>query len=159
MKSDVFVALCGSDEVNLMSALQAKQMGVRTLIVAVNRVDYAPIVERVGIDHAVSPRILTGNRILTLVSRAQITSMAVLQDGKAEVVELKAEAGAEAVDRAIGDEVRFPKGSILGALVRGNEVIVPRGGDSILADDTVIAFALSDVVEALGEMFSNPQER
>jgi trk system potassium uptake protein TrkA len=158
-RSDVFVALCGSDEVNLMSALQAKQMGVRTQIVAVNRVDYAPIVERVGIDHAVSPRILTGNRILTLVRRAQIASMAVLQDGKAEVVELKAEAGAEAVDRAIGDEVRFPKGSILGALVRGNEVIVPRGGDSILADDTVIAFALSEVVEALGEMFSNPQEQ
>ncbi|MDA0748627.1 MAG: Trk system potassium transporter TrkA [bacterium] len=158
-KADVFVALCGSDEVNLMSTLQAKEMGVVHSVVAVNRVDYAPLVERVGINHAVSPRILTGNRMLTLVGRTNITSMALLQGGKAEVVELKAEAGAPAVNRVIGDEVRFPKGSIIGSLVRGDEVIVPRGGDTILPGDTVIAFALSQVVDELGEMFFSPRNQ
>ena len=133
-------------------------MGVRRTVVAVNRADYAPLVERVGIDHAVSPRILTGNRILTLAGRAHISSMALLEGGKAEVVELSAQAGALAVDRVIGEEVRFPKGSIIGALVRGDEVIVPRGGDMILPGDTVIAFALSSVVEDLGEMFWAPHE-
>ena len=157
-KGDVFVALCGSDEVNLMSALQAKEMGVPRLIVAVNRVDYVPLVEHVGIDHAVSPRILTGNRILALAGRVPIRSMAMLQGGKAEVVELQAEANSAAVNRAIGEEVRFPKGSLIGAIVRGSEVIVPRGGDMILPGDTVIAFALSEVVDALGEMFSGSRE-
>jgi trk system potassium uptake protein TrkA len=85
--------------------------------------------------------------------------MALLQDGKAEVVELKAEAGASAVGREIGDKVRFPRGSIIGALVRGDEVIVPRGGDTILPGDTIIAFALSGVVEELGEMFCGPPVR
>jgi trk system potassium uptake protein TrkA len=152
-KADVFVALCGSDEVNLMSSLQAKQVGVRHTIVAVNRVDYAPLVERVGIDHAVSPRILTGNRILTLVARAHISSVAVLEEGRAEVVELTAEAGAPAVGKVIGEEVRFPKGAIIGAVVRGEEAIVPRGGDRIEAGDLVIAFVLSHLVEDLGDMF------
>ena len=152
--ADVFVALCGSDEVNLMSSLQAKEMGVPHMVVSVNRADYAPLVERVGIDHAVSPRILLGNRILALAGRPNIASMALLQGGQAEVVELKALAGSRAVNRMLGSELRFPKGVILGALVRGEDVIVPRGGDCILPGDTVIAFALSAVIDELDVMFS-----
>lgn len=155
--ADVFVALCGNDEVNLMSSLQAKQMGVSHIVVAVNRADYAPLVEQVGIDHAVSPRILTGNRILTLAGGSNIRSMALLQEGKAEVVELTAEPNAPAVNRMLGDELRFPKGVIIGALVRGESVLVPRGGDMILAGDTVIAFVLSDVLDELETMFQSPQ--
>ena len=67
-----------------------------------------------------------------------------------------AEPGAPAVDRVIGDDVRFPKGSIIGALVRGDETVVPRGGDVILPGDTVIAFALASVVDDLDGMFSRP---
>lgn len=152
--ADVFVALTGEDELNLMSTLQAKALGVNQTIVVVNRVDYAPLVEQVGIDHAVSPRILTGNRILTLVGSLSIISMAVLQDGRAEVVEMTAEPGSKVVGKALGDEIRTPKGSILGAVVRGDEVVVPRGGDRIEAGDTVIAFALSTVVEELGALFT-----
>ena len=138
----------------MMSTLQAKEMGVTYSVVSVNRVDYIPLVERVGIDHAVSPRILTGNRVLALAGRGSISSMALLQDGKAEVVELKAESGSRVANRVIGEDVRFPKGSILGSLVRGEEAIVPRGGDMILPGDTVIAFALASVVDDLGAMFS-----
>jgi trk system potassium uptake protein len=149
--------LCGSDEVNLMSSLQAKQMGVAHIVVSVNRADYAPLVEHVGIDHAVSPRILTGNRILTLAGGSNIRSMALLNDGHAEVVELTAEPNASAVNRMLGDELRFPKGVIIGALVRGEKVLVPRGGDTILAGDTVIAFVLSEALDELEAMFQSPK--
>ncbi|MBT4136503.1 MAG: Trk system potassium transporter TrkA [Candidatus Latescibacteria bacterium] len=155
--ADVFVALCGNDEVNLMSSLQAKQMGVAHIVVAVNRADYAPLVERVGINHAVSPRILTGNSILTLAGGSNIRSMALLQDGKAEVVELTAEPNAAAINRILGDELRFPKGAIIGALVRGKDVLVPRGGDTILAGDTIIAFVLAEVLDELEAMFQSPK--
>ena len=89
-----------------------------------------------------------------LVGGLAITSMAVLQGGKAEVVELRAEAGSAVVGKALGKEVRTPKGSIIGAVVRNDEVIVPRGGDCLEPGDTVIAFALSSVVEELGGMFT-----
>jgi trk system potassium uptake protein TrkA len=150
----VFIALCGIDEVNLMSSLQAKAMGVPHMIVSVNRGDYVPLVEQVGIDHAVSPRILTGNRILSLAGQAHFSSMALLQDEDAEVVEIEAQDGAPAVNKIIGEEVQFPNGTIIGAVVRGDEVIVPRGGDSILPGDTVIAFSLSTVVEEFGGLFN-----
>lgn len=152
-KADIFVALCGNDEVNLMTSLQAKQMGVSHLVVVINRGDYAPLVEQVGIDHAVSPRILTGNRILALAGRIPLSSMAILQEGKAEVVEFQAEEKSPIVNRILGKDLRTPRGSIIGALVRGDEVVVPRGGDVILPGDTVIVFTLSNVVEELAKMF------
>jgi trk system potassium uptake protein TrkA len=93
---------------------------------------------------------------MALMGQAHITSVALLHGGKAEVVEVKAESGAPAVDRVIGEEVRFPKGSIIGALVRGEDMVVPRGGDIILPGDIVIAFALASVVDELGGMFSKP---
>lgn len=153
--ADAFVALTGEDEVNLMSSLQAKELGVHQTIVVMNRVDYAPLVERVGISHAVSPRILTGNRVLTLAGGLAINSVAMLQDGKAEVVEMTAQEGSAIVGKALGKEIRTPKGSIIGAMVRNNDVMVPRGGDRIEPGDTVIAFALSSVVEDLGALFTN----
>jgi len=157
--ADIFVALCGEDEVNLMSTLQARQMGCRHLTLTVNRADYAPLVELIGVHHVVSPRILTGNRVLMLVGRFPVLSAALLHDGRAEVIELMAEAGSRVVDRRIGDSVRFPKDTILGAIVRGGDVTVPRGGDTIQAGDTVIAFALSPAVDSLSRMFRGRRGR
>ena len=152
--ADIFVATCGEDEVSLMVALQAREMGVRHVTVTVNRADYAPLVERIGIQHAISPRILTGNRILMLFGRFPILSAAFLHEGKAEVIELLAEVNSRVADRKLGDEVRFPKGTILGAIVRGGEVIiVSRGGDVVRPGDTCIAFALSSSVEDLTRLF------
>jgi trk system potassium uptake protein len=151
--ADIFVAMCGEDEVNLMSALQAREMGVKHVTVTVNRADYAPLVERIGIQHAISPRILTGNRVLMLVGRFPILSAALLHEGKAEVIELMAEAKSRIAGHKLGDEVRLPQGTILGAIVRGEEVIVPRGGDIVLPGDTCIAFALSSSVDDLTRLF------
>jgi len=151
--ADIFVAMCGEDEVNLMSALQAREMGVRHVTVTVNRADYAPLVERIGIQHAISPRILTGNRVLMLFGRYPILSTTVLHDGRAEIIEVMAEAGSRIVDRKLGDEVRLPKDTILGAVVRCEEVIVPRRGAVVRPGDTCIAFALASAVDDLTGMF------
>jgi trk system potassium uptake protein TrkA len=151
--SDIFVAMCGEDEVNLMAALQAREMGVKHVTFTVNRADYAPLVERLGIQHAVSPRILTGNRVLMLVGRYPILSSTLLHEGRAEVIELMAQVNSKVVNRRLGDEVRFPKGTILGAIVRGDSVFIPRGGDIVEPGDTCIAFALSSSVEDLTALF------
>ncbi len=151
--ADIFVAMCGEDEVNLMSALQARAMGVKHVTVTVNRADYAPLVERIGIQHAISPRILTGNRVLMLVGRFPILSSALLHEGKAEVVELMAQENSRVANHELGTDTRLPKGTILGAIVRGDDVIVPRGGDIVRPGDTCIAFTLSSAVDDLTRLF------
>ncbi len=150
---DVFISLCGDDQTNLIACIIAKELGAKEAITAINRADFMLVVEKTVVDHAVSPRILTANRILELAGRGHIASVATLENGKAEVLELVAATDSEAVKRPLGTDLRLPKGSIIGAIVRGNEVIVPRGGTVINPGDSVIAFALQGVVQELSELF------
>jgi trk system potassium uptake protein TrkA len=66
---DGFVALTGNDSVNMLSGLLAKTMGARKVVTLIHRPDYIPLVTRIGIDAAVSPRLSAANAILRYVRR------------------------------------------------------------------------------------------
>jgi trk system potassium uptake protein TrkA len=51
-------------------------------------------------------------------------------------------------------EVTFPPGSLLGAIIRGSRVIIPRGTDSVRIGDRVIVFTLRDAIPAVEAMFA-----
>jgi trk system potassium uptake protein TrkA len=135
-----------------MAVLLAKELGARKGIVVIHKPDFASLLEKIGIDHAISPRLITANRILSLVRRGELRSTAVLADGRAEAIELKVAPGAPIADRTL-KQVRFPKNTLIGALVRQDQVIVPRGGDTFKVGDTVVAFAQSESIDALLKLF------
>lgn len=149
----VFIACCGNDQTNLITSVMAKELGAKTATVVLNRADFLPVIDKTGIDHAVSPRILTATRILTLAGKGHISSVASLDNGKAEILELEVRSGCKAAGKTLGKNFRLPEGSILGAVVRGEEVLVPRGGTEILPGDTVIAIALEGIVHEVTELF------
>ena len=150
--ADAFIAVTDDDERNIMSVLLAKEQGAGKGVVLTHKPDFATLLEKVGIDHAISPRLITANRILALVRRGELYSTAVLADGTAEAVELRVNAGAKIVDRTL-KEVRFPKNTLIAALIRRDRVIVPRGSDTFNAGDTVIAFAQPDSIDGLLNLF------
>jgi len=51
-------------------------------------------------------------------------------------------------------KVKFPKGAIVGAVVRGEEIIIPRGDTVILPKDRLIIFALQNVVPKLEKLLT-----
>jgi trk system potassium uptake protein len=150
---DGFVALTDRDEINMLSALLAKSLGARRVIPLIHRVDYMSLIERVGLDAAVSPRISAVNAILRHVRRGNVASVATLKGTRAEAIELVVGARAPVVGRKVR-EIDFPRGAILGAIVRGTEVILPRGEDVLLGDDRVIVFVLADAVAGVERIFS-----
>jgi trk system potassium uptake protein TrkA len=150
--ADAFIGLTDDDERNIMAVLLAKELGARKGIVVIHKPDFASLLEKIGIDHAISPRLITANRILSLVRRGELRSTAVLADGRAEAIELKVAPGAPIADRTL-KQVRFPKNTLIGALVRQDQVIVPRGGDTFKVGDTVVAFAQSESIDALLKLF------
>ena len=121
-------------------------------IVLTHKPDFASLLEKVGIDHAISPRLIAANKILALVRRGELHSTAVLADGKAEAIELRVAAGTRITDRTLR-EVRFPKNTLIAALIRHDQVIVPSGNDTFRVGDAVIAFAQSDSVDELLKLF------
>ncbi|MDZ7779527.1 MAG: Trk system potassium transporter TrkA [Gemmatimonadota bacterium] len=150
---DGFVAATGNDETNLLSSLLAKSIGARKVVSLIDKFEYLGIVPRVGIDASVSPRVSTVNAILRYVRRGRVITVASLAGIEAEAIEFQVEEGAPIAGKALRD-VGFPKDAVVGAILRGDEIIVPRGDDRILVDDDVIVFALPAAIHDVEQMFS-----
>lgn len=150
---DGFVALTNRDEVNMLAALLAKTCGARRSIPLIHKTEYMSLVERVGLDAAVSPRISAANAILRYVRRGPIASVATIKVSRAEAMETVVGTGAPLIGQRLRD-VKFPEGSLLGGIVRGEEVIMPRGGDALQSGDHAIFFVLPEAIAAVEKLLA-----
>jgi trk system potassium uptake protein len=151
--ADGFVAYTGSDETNLLSCLLAKNLGTRKVISLIERWDYVPLVSRVGVDAAVSPRRSTVNAILGFVRRGSVLSVAALKGTTAEAIEFDVSARFPYAGHPL-QTVRLPAGTLIGAIVRGNRVIIPRGKDALRVGDRAIAVVLPEALSRVEALFA-----
>lgn len=151
--SDGFVAYTGSDERNLLACLLAKSLGTRKTISLVDRARYIPLVTRVGVDAAVSPRLSAVSAILRYVRRGTVLAVASLKGTRAEGIEFDVSPRFPHAGTPLKD-VRFPEGMLVGAIIRGKRVIIPRGTDSIRIGDRVIVFALPESLRRVEAIFA-----
>ncbi|MDX1674953.1 MAG: Trk system potassium transporter TrkA, partial [Longimicrobiales bacterium] len=150
---DGFVAYTPRDETNMLASLLAKTQGARKVISLIHRFDYVPLVSKVGIDAAVSPRLSTVNAILRYVRRGNVASVATLKGIDAEAIEFDVRDGTRAAGKKI-QELAFPDGAIVGAILRDAQVITPRGRDRIEAGDHVVIFALPEAISEIERLFA-----
>jgi trk system potassium uptake protein TrkA len=142
-EADVGVSVMDKDEKNLLSALLLKSLGVKRVIVGVADPDYIEIFERVGIDVAVSARKVIAEEILRF-TKSRIAGMSILEGDRAEVLELTVSESSPLVGVPLQD-ASFPKGAIIGAIVRGKDVIIPHGENALQPGDRVIVFSKKEV--------------
>jgi trk system potassium uptake protein TrkA len=143
-ETDVFCALTNDDENNIMSALLAKQGGARKVIALINRSAYVDLVQGGKIDIAISPTHVTIGSLLAHVRRGDVAAVHSLRRGAAEALELIAH-GDRQSSRVVGrriDEIDLPKGATIGAIVRGDRVIMGHHDEMIEAGDHVIVFVV-----------------
>jgi len=150
---DAFLALTNHDEDNIIASLLARRLGARKVVALINRLNYLPMVQRLGINTSVSLRLATVDRVLQHVRKGRVLSVTTFREEEAEAIELIATIGSRYVGKKLRD-IKFPRGAIVGAIARPNgEVMVPRGGVTIQPDDHVIFFALESVVPELESAF------
>ncbi|PIJ49127.1 Trk system potassium transport protein TrkA [Erwinia sp. OLTSP20] len=139
---DLFIAITNDDEANIMSAMLAKRMGAKKVMVLIQRRAYVDLVQGSVIDIAISPQQATISALLSHVRKADIVGVSSLRRGVAEAIEAIAH-GDESTSRVVGrliDEIKLPPGTIIGAVVRGNEVIIANDNLRIEQGDHVIMF-------------------
>ncbi|NRN30763.1 Trk system potassium transporter TrkA [Photorhabdus heterorhabditis] len=139
---DVFIALTNDDEANIMSAMLAKRMGAKKAMVLIQRSAYVDLVQGGVIDIAISPQQATISALLSHVRKADIVSVSSLRRGVAEAIEAIAhgdEKTSKVVGRAVGD-IKLPPGTTIGAIARGDEVIIANDYSVIEQGDHVIMF-------------------
>jgi trk system potassium uptake protein TrkA len=145
---DVVMGLTGWDEVNLMSCLVAKASGAGMTISRFNRISYVGLLSGLGIDAAVSSRLMAASAILRFVRQGQVEQVAAFSDTDAEAIEIEVEEGSDAVDRSLQD-LDLPIGVIIGGISRNGTTFVPDGSTVVRAGDHIIFFALPrDIAES-----------
>ncbi len=152
--TDIFIALSENEQTNLLTSLLAKKHGAKKTIVLTNDPALVHIINQVDVDVVVNPRLVTASSILQHIRRGQILSIAKLGDSEVEAIELVAESNSEIVKKPLR-KIRFPKKSILGAVVRNNTMLLPKGIDTINPGESVVVFTLPDDIERVQALFSS----
>jgi trk system potassium uptake protein TrkA len=150
---DFMVAITGDDESNVLMSLLGKGMGAKRNITRINKLSYIPLVSAIGIDSVVSSRLSAIRAILQYIRRGKIISVAPLKGEHAEAIEAEALETSDIVNVPLS-EVKFPKGALVGAVVRGGEIIIPRGDTVIRPKDRLIIFTLHKVVPKLEKLLT-----
>ncbi len=148
---DAFIGATAREDLNTLSCLIAKQYGAKVAIAVVQDPELRLTLHDVGVDIAVSPTISTMNAILQHVHfRKGLASLYVLHHGNAKVLEFEVTERSKVAGRLI-KRAGLPKSTLVAAIVRETETIIPRGSDRIMPGDRLIMFAKTSVVPRLAE--------
>src|SRR5690554_240761 len=141
---DIFCAVTNDDEANIMSSLLARRLGARRVMALINNPAYVDLVQGGQIEIAISPSHATLGTLLTHIRRGDIVNVYSLRRGAAEAIEIVAHGDARSskvVGRAIRD-IKLPPGTTIGAVVRGQKVLIASDSLVIESDDHVILFVI-----------------
>lgn len=139
---DVFCALTNDDEANILSAMLAKRLGANKVMSLINRLSYVDLIESSSIDIAISPQQVTLGTLLAHVRKGDIVAVHSLRRGAAEAIEAVAH-GDKKTSKVVGrriEQVKLPSGATIGAIARGDDVIMAEADIRIEPEDHVIIF-------------------
>jgi len=150
---DAVVTVSDDEATNILAALLAKRQGAKKAIALVQRSHFIQLASSLGIDAPISPRLTTASVILRSVRRGQVVSLVEMPEWNTEIMELVALPTTPIVDSPLR-EVNMPKGAIVAAISRGEQIIIPKGDSVILPGDRVILFTLPEAIPKVEQLFS-----
>lgn len=154
LETDALISATEDEETNILTSLLAKHLGVTKTIALVNRREYLPLMAPIGVNAAVNTNLITSNAILRLIRRGDVVSLATLSGLDAQAVEYLAHADSRITRKPLS-KINFPRGAMLGAVTRGDEVIIPVGDTRIQPEDHVVVFSLPQALPDVDKLFSS----
>ena len=147
------VAVTSDDKVNILASLLAKRMGAEQAMALINSSSYSSLVTSLGIDSLISPKALTVSSILQYVRRGRIRTVHSLRDNFGEVIEAEAISTSSVLGMTV-EEINMPRSLIIGAIVRNDQILMPRNDTVIKIHDRVILIVTSAAVKRFEKLFS-----
>ena len=150
---DAVVTMTDDEGTNILSALLAKEYRAKKVVSLIKPPHLIQLLPHLGIDPALSPRISTAGVILKFVRKGRILSVFEIPESDAETLEVAIPPGSQVIGRPIRD-LDLPSGSIIGAVVHRDDIIIPKGDTTLHGDDRVIVFALPAAIPKLEGLFT-----
>ncbi|MDH5509861.1 MAG: Trk system potassium transporter TrkA [Nitrospinota bacterium] len=151
---DCFIAASTDSKDNMMMSLLAKRIGVRKVVVVTDETTYLPVLDSIGLDVVVNPHNLTAGRILTAMRKGMVRSVVMLRAGVADLLEFEVNPGSRMDGKRL-QGAGFPKGAIVGMVIREGDLIIPDGATVFQGNDKVIVVTLREKIEAVEKLFSS----
>ncbi len=146
-RADAVLAVTDDDKTNLLVSVRAKQAGCKMSIALVNDPTLVPLMEVLDIDAYINPRATTVSSILRHIRHGRVRAIYSIGDSEAEIIEATVLSTSPIAGRLVR-EIDFPGGVLVGAVLKGKDVVKPHGDLRIDEGDVVLLFALSaDVPE------------
>lgn len=152
-KAETVIAVTEDDETNILASLLAKKCGAQRVITLVNKSTYNPLMGPLGIDVVVNPRSITVSQILSHVRRGRVHAVYSVQEDFGELIEADALETSTLVGKPLKD-ADLPSNARFGAIIRDEQVIVPRPETVVNGGDRIILFAAKDAVRRVEKLFS-----
>jgi len=154
-KADIFLGVTGNDEVNILSALTAKKLGVKKTLVRVENLDYAdkPVMRYspLGFDLVVCPPLVLAHEIVELVGIPFAEEVITLSGGEMDVIEFQISENSPVIGKSYKD-LNLPPDVVLASIQRNGDVILP-GEENLRAGDKVIMVGKRDEIEKIRDLF------
>ena len=150
---DVVASLTNDEETNILSSLLVKQMGAKKTITQISRFSYFPLMNKIGLDQIVSPRLSAINSILQHIRRGKVLSARSIKGEQAEVLEAVAMETSDIVDKPL-NMISMPKGSLVTGIIREDHFIIPSGTSVILPGDRIIIFAVREAIPKIEKILA-----
>ncbi len=154
-EADLIVAATDNQELNIVTALYARSLGIRRTIALVKQAGYSTIATNLGIDVAVSFKHTMVNNILTYIRRGSVTSVHSVADGRIEILELFVDEQCRAAHKPIR-EIKLPPGSLILAVAHGEQHVIPGGEQIIRPGDHIVVITGKEHVDKVQEIFAAP---
>jgi trk system potassium uptake protein TrkA len=142
---DMVVAVTWDEEMNILSCLLAKRLGAKKTVARINKFPYIPLVQAIGIDHIVSPRLSAINSLFPFMRRGKVISTVSIRGKGAEVLEAEALARSAIVGQPL-KQLQLPKEALVLTIFRGDDVLIPSGDTVIQPGDRVLILSTGAVV-------------
>ena len=146
------LAVTGNDEVNILTCVVAKKMGVPRVIAQVENLDYIRLAEEMGVDSVVNKKLITASRIFKFTLSDKVRSVRYMSGTDAAVLEYTAAPGSK-ITKDLLKDIEFPSNAIIGGVIRGGDSFIAVGHSRIEPYDRVAVFALPDAVKEVDKMF------
>ena len=152
-----FIAITDDDEVNILSSLLAKRAGAQKCMTLINNSSYSSLLNNIGIDITIDPKLITISKILEKVRGGRIMSDYTIGEGFGEVIEAEILPNSAFAKKKLR-EMKLTEKIRVGAIVRKNKVIIPNSETIFEEKDDVIFFSETDSVKTLEKLLSIRQQ-
>ena len=154
LEMDAFVSVTGDDETNIIATLMARHLEVPRAVALVNRIDYLPITPTIGLDAVISKQLLTVNAVQRHIHHQEVVSMATLPGVDAHCIEYRVLENSKITKKQLS-EFKIPRHSLIGALLRDDQLIIPTGTTHLKPGDKAVVFTLPQALADVEKLFTS----